>query len=266
MPDASSASSRPHKRAARHAGAVAPGHGEHALLDLGEIRLPGARSAEVAGPGVLDVLRAQHRETTLQTQYMVLAPGRQFAGRQVVGAVFGGVADHHPAIRGQAHRGPQGAGRQHAPGLDGAKGLEFFVAQGPGQAGAEFHREGAAVTDAGTGNEGIEANQHLPRLDAAMGAAGADAAVAQALQAADLGVFKQGHLWRQCIEQPLDVLRRLQQRIAIAAPDRRLVVPGAQFLAQRSPCRNSAEAPTARNVCSLASTWVNLRGSLTAKK
>ncbi|MNP30202.1 hypothetical protein D3C76_1232660 [compost metagenome] len=65
-----------------------------------------------------------------------------------------------------------------------------------------------------------------------MDAAGADAAIVQALQAADLGVFKQGHLWRQCIEQPFDVFRRLQQRIAIAAPDRRLVVPGSQLLAQ----------------------------------
>ncbi|MNP30208.1 hypothetical protein D3C76_1232720 [compost metagenome] len=73
----------------------------------------------------------------------------------------------------------------------------------------------------------------MPGLDAALGAAGADTSITQALQTADLGVFKQGHLRRQCIEQPLDVLRRLQQRITIAAPDRRLVMPGSQFLAQR---------------------------------
>ncbi|MNF93250.1 hypothetical protein D3C84_759180 [compost metagenome] len=110
--------------------------------------------------------------------------------------------------------------------------MKLLVAERPREAGAELHREGAAVVYPRTRNEGVQADQHLFGLNAAVLAPGANPVVAEALKTCDIAVLIDRHCRRQGIEQALHVLGRLQQRIAIAAPDSGTVVAGAEFLDQ----------------------------------
>lgn len=87
--------------------------------------------------------------------------------------------------------------------------------------------------DADPGNECVQAHQHPFGLNAATHRAGSQPAVAHAHQTDDVGVFVNADISRQRIEQALHVFGRLQQRIAVAAPDPRRVMPGAEFLRQR---------------------------------
>ncbi|MNL13266.1 hypothetical protein D3C87_1341690 [compost metagenome] len=107
-----------------------------------------------------------------------------------------------------------------------------MIAERPRKAGAELHCEGAAVIDARARDKGVQADQNLSGFDTAVLAPGANPAVAQALKTCDIGVLVDRHCRRQGIEQAPNVLRRLQQRIAVAAPDRGAVVPAAEFFDQ----------------------------------
>ncbi|MNI83916.1 hypothetical protein D3C73_1407720 [compost metagenome] len=77
-----------------------------AVIDPGEVRLTRSGAAQMAGPGVLEVLCGDAGEALLQPQQVLALAHRQSSGVNIVLAVLDRIANQQASLRQQAQRAP----------------------------------------------------------------------------------------------------------------------------------------------------------------